>query len=84
MANKRDPIWQEPNSSFVLAIDLLRNTFAQKASSKENDKRGEKRCDDKAERGGEDIGAVGVCCRFIEIIHLEFLVEEKVPNSGGV
>lgn len=63
MADDRDPVWQEPNSSFILAIDFLRCTFAQKSSSKDNNKRGKERCNEKAEMGGEDIGqrgAVGV------------------------
>ncbi len=63
MANNGDPIWKYPNSPFVLAIDLLRSTFAQKSSSKDNNKRGKKSCDDKADMGCEDVGkrgAVGV------------------------
>lgn len=55
MTYNRNVIRQEPNGPFLFAIDLLRNTLAQKSGSKCNSKRRKQSYKDNAERRGEKI-----------------------------
>lgn len=57
MTDHRNPVGQQPNSSFLLAIKLLGPPFTEKSSSKDNGTWRKQNCKDKAEMRGEGMNA---------------------------
>ncbi len=57
MADHRNPVGQQPNSSFLLAFKPFGHPFTQKSSSKDNGTWGKQNCKDQAEMRGEGMNA---------------------------
>ena len=57
MTDYRNPVGQQPNSSFLFAIKLLGHPFTQKSSSKDDGTGRKQNCKDKAEMRGEGMNA---------------------------